>query len=263
MLSKKQIEEFNQQGYLLLKSFCPDPLWQDILSFARQQLEQRVAPYELEAELNYPGAPQQQGAGSATIRRLLGAYQRHQCIQRWVHYPLLIKALYQLLQQPPLLVQAHHNCIMTKQPRFSSDSWWHQDCRYWSFQQQQLISAWLALGEETRDNGCLMVIPGSHLMTFEEHQFDNDKFFLSDRRENQSLLANKEYIQLAAGDLVLFHSRLLHAATRNNTQTTKLAAVFTFRYPSDGPLPGSRSASCDDIPLVEDISCSESAPSDH
>lgn len=49
-----------------------------------------------------------------------------------------------------VLSQRHHNCIMTKQPGYSSATLWHQDNRYWWFDTENLISAWLALGEETR-----------------------------------------------------------------------------------------------------------------
>jgi len=38
------------------------------------------------------------------------------------------------------LSQAHHNCIMTKNPAFSSATGWHQDIRYWSFQKPELVS---------------------------------------------------------------------------------------------------------------------------
>ena len=58
--------------------------------------------------------------------------------------------------------QAHHNCVMTKNPGYSSETHWHQDIRYWSFQQPELVSVWTALGREHKGNGCLRVLPGSH-----------------------------------------------------------------------------------------------------
>ena len=150
---------------------------------------------------------------------------------------------------------------MTKQPRFSSETGWHQDIRYWQYSQRELISAWLALGNETINNGCLQVVPGSHRLSFTAEQFDKESFFHKHLMENQRVLQRKQYIELNAGDMVLFHCRLLHAATRNYTDTTKFAAVFTYRAESDCPLPGSRSASQEDIPLSTEHGSDESKSS--
>ena len=75
---------------------------------------------------------------------------------------------------------AHHNCVMTKQPRFSSDTGWHQDVRYWHFERPELVNVWVALGDETPENGCLRVIPGTHAGTFRPEQFDAAKFLRAD-----------------------------------------------------------------------------------
>ena len=39
---------------------------------------------------------------------------------------------------------------MTKAKTYSSATLWHQDNRYWSFEEENLISVWLALGDEIR-----------------------------------------------------------------------------------------------------------------
>ncbi len=43
---------------------------------------------------------------------------------------------------------------------------WHRDIRYWSFEREDLVSVWMAIGEETIDNGALWFVPGSHAMAF-------------------------------------------------------------------------------------------------
>ncbi|MCO7226909.1 phytanoyl-CoA dioxygenase family protein [Pleionea sp. CnH1-48] len=252
MLNSQQIESFHQQGYLLLSGFCPKTLWQPIRELSVQDLTKRQAPFELEAELQYPGAPQVDAPGSHTIRRLLQAYDRFDEFASWIHFSPLIESLQALLKSPPLMVRSHHNCIMTKHPRFSSDSWWHQDIRYWQYQKGNLISAWLALGEENKDNGCLQVVPGSHQLDYSLDQFDEALFFRRETPQNQQILANKHIVEMNAGDVLLFHSRLLHAATRNFSQTTKIAAVSTFRQADDKPVENSRSSRLEDVELISD-----------
>lgn len=249
MLSSEQVNQFQQQGFVKLSQFCPPELWQQMLAISQQHLEQRVEPLELESELQYPGAPPNNAEGSETIRRLKQAYNRHSVFAQWSAYPSLVASLEQLMGPSNFLVRAHHNCIMTKQPAYSSDSWWHQDLRYWRYHNGELVSAWLALGKEVPENGCLQVIPGSHRMTFQREQFDDALFFRKDLPQNQPVLKQALHIELNAGDVVLFHCRLLHAATRNRTEQRKLAVVFTYRNQADQPIEGSRSAEIADVPL--------------
>src|SRR5690606_16820089 len=123
----------------------------------------------------------------------------------------------------------HHNCIMTKQPQFSSDTGWHQDIRYWSFRRPELVSLWLALGEEHRDNGCLQLLPGTHVPSIEPWRLDEAKFLRTDLEANQEWLARRVYAELHPGDALFFHARTFHAATRNHMSDVKLSLVMTFR----------------------------------
>ena len=40
---------------------------------------------------------------------------------------------------------------------------WHQDSSYFPFDREPQVAAWLATSEATLENGCLVVLPGSHL----------------------------------------------------------------------------------------------------
>ncbi|NVJ61967.1 MAG: phytanoyl-CoA dioxygenase family protein [Gammaproteobacteria bacterium] len=249
MLTPEQIDTFFSQGYLVLPNFCSEQQWQGIRDFAEQQLQSRAVPVELESDLEYPGAPTKENDAAETIRRLKQVVDRSPIIRDWATSNQVASVLKSLLPSPLYLVRAHHNCIMTKQPEFSSDSWWHQDLRYWRYSEGNLVSTWLALGEENERNGGLMVIPGSHKWSYQPHQFDSNLFFRQDLPENQALLEQKVKLTLNPGDLLLFHCRTLHAATRNYTDQTKMAAVFTYRTESDTPIEGSRSAESEDLKL--------------
>ena len=123
----------------------------------------------------------------------------------------------------------HHNSLMTKRPQFSSSTNWHRDIRYWRYSREDLVSVWLALGEETPENGALMLIPGSHRLEFERNNFDDRLFFRQDLPENRALISSAVCARLQPGDVLFFHCRCLHAASRNATDQTKLSLVFTYR----------------------------------
>jgi phytanoyl-CoA hydroxylase len=58
-------------------------------------------------------------------------------------------------------------------------------------------------------------------------------------------------VNLDPGDVLFFHAKLLHAASRNYTSQTKYSAVFTFHGPDNAPLPGTRSAELPELVLPE------------
>ena len=167
----------------------------------------------------------------------------------WATSPTVASRLHQVLGLSVALSQAHHNCIMTKNPAFSSATGWHQDIRYWSFEKPELVSAWLALGPEHEENGCLWLVPGSHKMDFNRGQYDEDLFFRADLAENRKILQTKIAAELDEGDVLFFHCRVLHAAGQNRTALTKFATVFTYHSADNHALPGTRSASVPEIAL--------------
>jgi phytanoyl-CoA hydroxylase len=138
---------------------------------------------------------------------------------------------------------------MTKYPDFSSVTMWHQDVRYWSFQRPELISLWLALGEERAENGALQVIPGSHRLPYPTGLLDEDLFLRTDLPDSQALIDQAITVELNRGDVLFFHCRTFHAARKNQTDHVKLSGVFTYHDQGNRPMPGTKSAQYASIPL--------------
>ena len=249
-LSTAQIETFHREGYLVLRALVPAAMCDLMQSITEAHLAAAVEPLEFEAEVGYPGAPVSLAApGGRTVRRLRGAYRRHRCLSAWAEDPGIIGAVRALLGEPVRLTLAHHNCIMTKHPQFGSATGWHRDIRYWSFEQADLICAWLALGPETPDNGGLHCIPGSHRLALASGQLDSLYFLRPELPENRALMAQAVPLTLAAGDVVLFHSKLFHSAGRNTSPDVKCSIAFAYHGLSNVPLPGSRSEAAGSVTL--------------
>jgi phytanoyl-CoA hydroxylase len=252
-LTVGQRTAFERDGLLVLRGWSSPEQVEAVRDASIRQLAARQGPLELEAEVGYPGAPASTTKpGGETVRRLLRAYDRGDAFRALAASPALGQVLRELMlppgsTEPVLLAQSHHNCVMTKMPSFSSLTNWHQDVRYWSYQRPELISAWFALGAETEENGCLSFIPGTHRMNFGRDRLDDQLFLRVDREDNAALLRTVVTPELAAGDLVLFHCRLFHAAGRNRTQETKFSMVATYRSADNLPLTGTKSASVGDV----------------
>lgn len=241
--SQSEVEQFERDGYLIVRNLAPAELLQRMREVTLEGLSRIIEPVEFEADLHYPGAPvSHEAEGGRTVRRLKQALTRDYAFLQWVTLPRIVNRLKQLLGPRVVCPLAHHNCIMTKEPRFSSDTGWHQDIRYWSFTRPELVNVWLALGTETPENGCLKLIPGTHRMKFERDQFDDSVFLKEDHPATRPLLEKVVHAPLEPGDVLFFHCLAFHAATRNYTKESKLSAVFTFRPADNPPLPLTRSS---------------------
>ena len=106
---------------------------------------------------------------------------------------------------------------------------WHQDSFYFYFDKQPQVAAWVALSHATLANGCLWVLPGSHKEAIHKH--------IPDRRP----AANKGYLEIvdadfaarvavtmAPGDVLFFHSFLMHMSTDNEAEERRAAMVYHY-----------------------------------
>jgi phytanoyl-CoA hydroxylase len=240
-----------RDGFVVVPNFLPGDAFEAVRAVALRELCARSAPLELEADLKYPGAPpSQDAAGGQTVRRLLDAYDRDPLFAHWGAAPSLGDWMHAYFGEQVLMSRAHHNCVMTKHPRYGSMTGWHRDIRYWSFEREDLVSVWMALGEETSENGGLWFVPRSHAMSLGEGQFDAAKFFRLDREDNTEIVRSALSPRLAPGDAVFFHCNTLHSAGRNQSDAVKLSLVYTYHGSSNAPKPGTRSASKPEVALA-------------
>ncbi len=106
---------------------------------------------------------------------------------------------------------------------------WHQDAFYFPFDRRPQVGVWLAVTEATLDNGPLWVLPGSH----RERVHD----VVPDAREHASLgyveivdhdMDGAVPVLLEPGDLLFFHSHLMHKSTDNGSDQKRAAMVYHF-----------------------------------
>ena len=247
-LTNEQIAEFNNNGFLLLKNFADTTLCDAIKTKAQEHLDKQVEPIESEEEYqNKPRRSQSDVSGEAatqpisTIRRLRQVYDREEIFREWMTNKEIYPILEQLLGEHPRLLLAHHNSIMTKLPHKSSITTWHQDIRYWHYENDELLSVWLSLGDEYLENGLLEFIPGSHKVTFTANQFDERASFREDLPQNQEIISKRVHYNLSKGDIVLFHAKTLHYAHQNETDKAKISFVYSLRSASNQPIKNTRS----------------------
>jgi len=257
-LSNTQLQQFKAQGFLLLPSFADVELCDTIKDIASAHLKHKVPP--IETEFEYVGKSKEErkriSDGHAeqfekhiVVRRLRQVYHRDIIFKQWMESEKLRPVLKQVLGEKPTITIAHHNSIMTKMPYSSTATAWHQDFRYWHFENDNLVSVWLALDSENDQNGVLEFIPGSHKMTFSASQFDEKEYFSETILQNSQLIESRTSYALKKGDVVLFHCKLLHRANKNNTDKPKISFVYTVKGSSNQAISDTRSTEYKEIAL--------------
>ena len=246
-------DTFERDGYLVVRGLVDWPSVDEMRETVLRALDPLEGPAEFETDVGYPGSPaSRDAAGGNTPRRLLHAYSRGPIFRRWATAPELGSTLRSVMHKERIeLSQCHHNCVMTKHPGFSSETAWHQDIRYWSFDAPELVSVWLALGPEREENGALRVIPGSHRLHLDRGRLDRHLFLRPELDENRELIDTAALVELEAGDALFFHCRLFHAAGKNGSGGVKLSAVFTYHARDNRPIPGTRSDRYPSVPVQD------------
>ncbi len=252
VLSDLQRQQFSRDGFLKVSGLADNNLCERILGVVTASMAPAIGPLEYEADVHYQGAPQfRADDGGDTPRRLLNAYARDSVFREWACRPNMVACVKQILGSDTLrLTQNHHNCIMTKLPKFSSRTDWHQDIRYWSFDKPELINVWLALGNETHGNGGMKLIPGSHRMEFDRGRLDAKLFLRQDLDENKVLLDSAVNVDMKAGDVLFFHCRTFHAAGANTTDKPKYSLVFSYHAADNNPIRGTRSSRLESVDIA-------------
>jgi len=257
-LTPEELDAFNTNGFLILRNFAEKKECEAILDVAKVHLKYKIEP--IETEIDYGEKSQEyrtevtdynsmQKDSRITVRRLRQVYHRDILFKNWMENKKIRPILKQVLQDDVVITTAHHNSIMTKMPFSSTETSWHQDRRYWSYEGNNLVSVWLALDEENSENGVLEFIPKSYKMHFSEDQFGEKEYFDTEHPKNKLLIETKTSTILHRGDVVLFHCKLLHRANENRTDKPKISFVYTVKGKSTKVIEGTRSAQYPEILL--------------
>jgi len=255
-LSNEQLQQFNEDGFLILRDFADIEKCDAILDVAKVHLDHKIEP--IETEIGYDEKSKEYRTdvtdystkeSGTTVRRLRQVYSRDILFKEWMEDEKIRPILQQVLNDQVVITTSHHNSIMTKMPHQSTQTRWHQDRRYWRYSDDNLVSIWLALDDEYSENGVLEFIPGSHRMRFKADQFDEKEYFREEFAKNISLIEKKVSTILKKGDVVLFHSLLLHRANKNSTNKPKISFVYTVKGESTKVIEGTRSAEYPEVIL--------------
>jgi hypothetical protein len=152
-------------------------------------------------------------------RRLLG----------YLLSPQLLDVVECIIGPDILLWSSHFIC---KDPFVGRATPWHEDSAYWDGRldrYDKLVTVWLALDDVDRENGCMEVIPGSHLdggfSAYRDVDASTNTFTTEISGVDPSTAAAFE---LRRGEFSLHDGRIRHGAAPNKSSRRRLG--YTMRY---------------------------------
>ncbi|MBC8152478.1 MAG: phytanoyl-CoA dioxygenase family protein [Bacteroidetes bacterium] len=147
-----------------------------------------------------------------------------------------------------------HSKLMQKEPRVGGAWEWHQDYGYWYKNEfllpDQMMSVMVAITDANQENGCLQVIKGSHNMGRVEHGFAGEQVGASQRYVDLALKTmDLVYVELKAGDVLFFHSNILHRSAPNLSDQPRWSMISCYNRQSNVGYNDSASSSSSITPI--------------
>ena len=153
-------------------------------------------------------------------------------LDRIVHDSRILDAVEDVLGENIL---AAGSTLFIKEPNSGGFISWHQDARYAGMEPHDWVTGWLAVSNVTEDNGCMRMIPGSHIEPLRDHvdTFGEDNL-LTRGQEVQGIDESAAVsVPLKPGQLSLHHPRIVHGSGPNQSGERRIGfALQSYITPS-------------------------------
>jgi phytanoyl-CoA hydroxylase len=228
-LTSEQIDIYHTQGYLAVGNvFTADEvreLQQVTDDFVEQSrhTDRHTDVFDLE-----PGHTSAQ----PRLRRLKAPHRRHPAYDRALRNDAVLATLRQLLGDG---IRYQNTKLNLKSPEYGSPVEWHQDWAFYPHTNDDVLAVGIAIDDMMLENGCLMVVPGSHRGPVHDHH--QGGYFVG--AVTPDGLADKAVpIELRAGDISIHHARLLHGSAPNRSNRPRRFLLFEYATADAWPLVG-------------------------
>jgi chlorinating enzyme len=121
---------------------------------------------------------------------------------------------------------------------------WHQDSAYFGFDRHEEVTAWVALTPSHAGNGCVRVMPGSHLGPEHQHEETFAKNNLLIRGQTIHGLDETKAVnlELRPGQFSLHQERTAHGSQPNTSQSRRIGYALFYIPTHVGSTLGRRAA---------------------
>jgi ectoine hydroxylase-related dioxygenase (phytanoyl-CoA dioxygenase family) len=145
--------------------------------------------------------------------------------------PAVLDVVERIVGPNIFLWSSHFIC---KDPLVGRATPWHEDSAYWAGRldrYDKIVTVWLALDDVDRSNGCMQVLPGSHLEGgFSRYEGVDSSAHTFGSRISGLDIGKAVAFELRRGECSLHDGRIKHGADANRSERRRLG--YTMRYVS-------------------------------
>ena len=223
-ISEEQVSSFQEDGYLIVRDLFDSDEADILRAAAHADQSFKDNAYDLK---DGEGGKAQLVLWNSAGEDLWGSIARSERI---------VNTMEALLGDE---VYFYHSKMSIKQPRTGGAWSWHQDYGYW-YQNgclwPDMGSAFIAVDPNTRANGCLQVLKGSHKLGRIEHGEYGDQTGANPERTAEAMKVMKTvYVELAPGDTLFFHCNLLHRSDQITSEHPRWSLICCYNTKHNNP----------------------------
>ncbi len=230
-VTEADIEYFHQHGYLVINDAFSAPEVEEALAGMVHLMDGNDPDFraiQFEPKLVKEKDEREDEERRDAIRKIFGFVAYEQRLNAMAAHSGLLGVLEQIMGDTPELFQ---DMALVKPPRHGSEKPWHQDCAYFNLPEgTTVVGVWIALDEATPENGCLHIIPGSHIEGPMIH-FKRRDWQICD---TDVPVARDTMVPLKPGGCLFWHGLTHHGSPVNQSEQRRRALQFHYKPASAG-----------------------------
>ena len=232
-LTSDQIEFYREKGYLGVEGVFSAAEVEDLQRVTDEFVEKSrsVTEHDDIFDLEPDHTPE-----FPKLRRLKTPARHHEVYDRALRNDRVLDIVSQLVGTEA--VRGHGSKLNIKAADFGSPVEWHQDWAFYPHTNDDLLAVGVCIDEMSEENGCLLIIPGSHKgPVLDHHQDGHFAGAVTDPSFDDS---TAEKVELPAGGISLHHVRVLHGSLPNRSPNPRRLLLFEYGAGDAWPLRGSQ-----------------------
>ena len=220
MLSQEQIDSYHENGYLTVENvLSADEL--DALQRVTDEFIDRsrlVSEHNDVFDLEPNHSPQ-----NPRLRRIKDPINQHEVYDQTLRHDGILDIVEQLIGKG---VRCNGNKLNMKAKAHGAAVEWHQDWAFYPHTNDDLMAVGVAIDAMTEENGCMLMVPGSHKTELTSHH-ENGVFVgaVADPDFNPQRV---EKCLVGAGGISLHHVRTLHASAPNHSTNPRRLLLLQY-----------------------------------
>ena len=230
MLNLKQIDFYNLNGYLSIDNVYSDSQIKLLSDITNEFVEKSRLVTEENDMFSFES---DHSANNPRLTRIKSPHKFHTIYEQAMRDEKMLDILEQLIGKN---IRLQGSKLNMKMPGGGRQVEWHTDWGHYPHTNDDLLAVGVPLDDSTEENGCLMVIPGSHKWTATNHH--EDGFFVGAVDIDSFDIKKAAHVTSNVGGVSIHHVRTLHGSAPNMSDKPRRLLLLEFCAADAFPLKG-------------------------